>query len=379
MYLFNKLFSLSKNKLSLSLLLLVSMLFDGSIISNAASMAAKPGRLMGGAIQGSPLKLTAEVTFFAGSGNKGAAEGLGAEATFRNPIGITTDGNNLYVADTSNNKIRKIVIATGSVTTLAGSGTKGGDDGDGAAASFNYPVGITTDGTNLYIGDTWNQKIRKIVIASGVVTTLAGSGHKGAEEGTGTAASFSDPDGITTDGKNLYVVDSGNHKIRKIIIATGVVSTLAGSGTQGKKDGTATDTSFQYPHGITTDGRNLYVADSWNSKIRKIVIATGVVTTIAGSGAEGALDGTGKAATFNSPNSVTTDGSNLYVSDEENNIIRKIEIATGVVTTLAGSGEEAVVEGVGKAASFNKPTGITTDGKSLYVVDKGRHLIRKIN
>jgi len=377
MYLFSNLFNFSSKKLTLSLM--IAILCGVSVVSNAASLTVKPGRLMGGAIQGSPLKLTTEVTFFAGSGDKGATEGIGSEATFSNPIGITTDGKNLYVADTSNNKIRKIVISTGMVTTLAGSGTKGGDDGVGTAASFNFPVGITTDGTNLYVGDTWSQKIRKIVIATGVVTTLAGTGHKGAEEGSGTVASFSDPDGITTDGKNLYVVDSGNHKIRKITIATGAVSTLAGSGAQGKKDGTATDASFQYPHGITTDGTNLYVADSWNSKIRKIVIATGVVTTIAGSGAEGALDGKGQAATFNSPNSVTTDGSSLYVSDEENNIIRKIEIATGAVTTLAGSGEKAVVEGVGKAASFNSPTGITTDGKSLYVVDKGRHLIRKIN
>ena len=146
----------------------------------------------------------------------GATDGTGIAASFNLPIGITTDGVNLYVADYLNNKIRKIVIATGVVTTLAGSGTAGVADGTGVTATFSNPWGITTDGVNLYAADSWNNKIRKIVIATGVVTTFAGSGAVGASDGTGIAATFNLPCGITTDGANLYVVDQTNHKIRKI-------------------------------------------------------------------------------------------------------------------------------------------------------------------
>ena len=120
------------------------------------------------------------------------------------------------MADQLNHKIRKIVIASGAVTTLAGSGTAGAIDGTGTTASFYNPFGLTTDGTNLYVADTYNHKIRKIVIASGVVTTLAGTGTIGAIDGTGTATTFNYPFGITSDGTSLYVADQSNHKIRKI-------------------------------------------------------------------------------------------------------------------------------------------------------------------
>jgi sugar lactone lactonase YvrE len=120
------------------------------------------------------------------------------------------------VADQRNNLIRKIVISTGAVTTVAGTGSSGSANGTGTSASFNYPNGITTDGTNLYVGDTSNHLIRKIVISTGVVTPLAGTGDNGSANGTGTSASFYNPFGITTDGTNLYVVDTNNHRIRKI-------------------------------------------------------------------------------------------------------------------------------------------------------------------
>ena len=129
-------------------------------------------------------------------------------------MGITTDGTNLYVADYNNHRIRKIVISTGVVTTLAGSSPGFADD-NGTSASFNYPRGITTDGTNLYVADSSNHRIRKIVISTGVVTTLAGS-SSGNTDATGTSASFYYPLGITTDGTNLYVSDTYNHRIRKI-------------------------------------------------------------------------------------------------------------------------------------------------------------------
>ncbi len=178
---------------------------------------------------------------------------------------MATDGINLYVADTGNYTIRKIVISTGVVTTLAGSaGRFGSADGRGRTARFDWPVGVTTDGTNLYVTDTQNQTIRKIVIATGVVTTLAGTpGVAGCADGKGRAARFCGPVGITNDADNLYVVDTGNCTIRKIVISTGVVTTLAGEpGREGDADGTGIAARFDLPHGIATDGTNLYVTQN---------------------------------------------------------------------------------------------------------------------
>ena len=165
------------------------------------------------------------------------------------------------------------------------------------------------------------------MIATGVVSTLAGTaGATGATDGTGSAARFNTPVGITTDGVNLYIADSGN-TIRKVVIATGVVSTLAGTADIfGSTDGTGSAASFDTPYGITTDGNNLYVVDNGNLTVRKIEIATVVVSTLAGTaGATGAADGTGSAARFNDPLGITTDGINLYLADGNNYTIRKIQ------------------------------------------------------
>jgi hypothetical protein len=281
--------------------------------------------LMGGSIQGTELSLSTAVTTLAGTGSSGSADGTGTSASFYSPQGITTDGTNLYVVDTSNNLIRKIVISTGAVTTLAGSGSRGSANGTGTSASFYSPGGITTDGTNLYVPDTFNHLIRKIVISTGVVTTVAGTGSSGSADGTGTSASFYHAQGITTDGTNLYVADYSNHLIRKIVISTGAVTTLAGTGSSGSANGTGTSASFNAPRVITTDGTNLYVGDSGNDLIRQIVISTGVVTTVAGTGSSGSANGTGTSASFDNPWGITTDGTNLYVGDYGNHLIRKIE------------------------------------------------------
>ena len=265
------------------------------------------------------------------------------------------------------------------VTTLAGSGDNGSTNGTGTAASFYSPYSMTNDGTNLYVADYSNHLIRKIVISTGVVTTLAGSGDNGSTNGTGTAASFYGPFGMTTDGTNLYVTEDKNHMIRKIVISTGVVTTVAGSGDNGSANGTGTAASFYGPNGITNDGTNLYVAEYNNHMIRKIVISTGVVTTLAGSTTSGAANGTGTAASFNNPVGITTDGTHLYIGDFRNHMIRKIVISTGVVTTVAGSTDNGSSNGTGTAASFYAPLGMTTDGTSLFVGDSGNHSIRKID
>jgi len=275
--------------------------------------------------------------------------------------------------------IATTLAITPEVTTLAGIGSPGYANGTGTAASFNYPTGVAVDGSgNLYVADQHNHLIRKITSA-GVVTTLAGIGSQGYANGTGTAASFNYPWGVAVDGSgNLYVADQGNHLIRKITSA-GVVTTLAGSGSSGSADGTGTAASFHDPTGVAVDGSgNLYVADKNNHLIRKITSA-GVVTTFAGSGSSGSADGTGTAASFYRPDGVVVDGSgNVYVADRNNHLIRKITSA-GVVTTLAGSGSAGSADGTGTAASFSYPSGVAVDGSgNVYVGDSDNHLIRKI-
>ncbi|MDD2915134.1 MAG: choice-of-anchor D domain-containing protein [Gallionella sp.] len=319
--------------------------------------------LMGGAIQGNELVYIPNMTTLAGSATAGAADGSGSAALFSSPFGITTDGTKLYVADFNNHKIREVVTASAAVTTMAGQIEGGAVDGTGTSASFRLPFGITTDGSSLYVADGENNKIRKIAIASGEVTTLAGSGSIGATDGTGTEALFNAPYGITTDNNNLYVADTYNHIIRKIVIASGAVTTLAGSGTVGAADGIGTGASFNTPYGITTTGTNLYVADTYNHKIRKIVIASGEVTTLAGSGTIGATDGIGTAALFNAPYGITADGTNLYVADTDNHKIRKIAIASGSVSTMSFLSVNTTLQ---------QPIGITTDGNSLYVTQNHR-------
>ena len=327
------------------------------------------------------------------AGNVYGSDGVGAIASFRHPSDVASDGINLYVADTNDNKIRKIVIASGEVTTLAGTGEYGAADGAGSAATFNLPSCITTDGINLYVGEYGNHKIRKIAIATGMVSSLTGiantAGAWGAVDGAGATATFTSPLGITTDGNSLYVADTFNNKIRKIVIETGMVSSLTGianaAGIQGATDGAGATATFISPQGITTDGANLYVADRYNHKIRKIVIATSVVSSFTGvtntGGAAGAADGDILSATFNNPAGITTDGSNLYLTDLSNHKIRKIVIATGVVSSLTGTankvGDISAIDGAGTTATFSSPSGITTDGSSLYVTDSN-NTIRKI-
>jgi len=326
------------------------------------------------------------------AGKSGSLDGAGTEAFFNSPSGIVVEGENLYVADTDNHKIRKIEMGTGVVSTLAGSGEStlaeyggdyvGGDvitDGIGTKGLFNEPAGITTDGKNLYLADSWNHKIRRIQIANGVVTTIAGSGAPGFKEGKGAEASFGRPFGITTDGVNLYVADTFNNTIRKIKIETGVVTTLAGNGSVGARNGAGAAATFRMPFGITTDGKNLYVADTGNDKIRKIVIATGAVSTLAGSGTIGAVDGKGEAASFNGPEGIITDGGNLYVADTHNHAIRKIEIPTGLVSTLASRKSDDASDADERKARLNYPRGITTDGVNLYVSNSLRSNILKIH
>jgi sugar lactone lactonase YvrE len=329
------------------------------------------GRDVGSEPRVAMLKLVA-----GGVGGPGDVDGIGTAARFSSPEGVWSDGaGNLFVADTYNNLIRKIVLVTGAVTTVAGSPQiSGSDDGIGAAARFNRPAGITGDGTgNLFVADEENHTIRMIVIATGAVTTLAGSpGAFGSSEGTATAARFDHPKGLAVDGKgNLLVSDSNNFTIRKVVVATGVVTTLAGKADEvGTADGTGAQARFSFLAGIASDGAgNLFVADEGNYTIRKVVIATGAVSTVTPR----------DEGWFNHAEGVTTDGAgNLYIADTVNHRIRKLVLATSIVTTLVGSNTGAA-DGTGAQAEFNKPSGITYDGAgNLFVADTSNNTIRKV-
>ena len=328
---------------------------------------------------------TGVTTTFAGTaGMAGSADGKGAAASFRGPKGLTIDGEgNMYVADTNNSTIRKITPA-GDVTTFAGtSGMAGSANGKGTAASFYYPVGVATDSAdNVYVGEFGNTSIRKITPV-GVVTTIAGSAPApGSTDGAGAAAGFNAPQGLSTDSAgNMYVADTLNNIIRKVTPA-GVTTTFAGkAGTSGSADGTGTAASFNSPKGLTTDSAgNAYVSDTLNNTIRKVTPA-GEVTTFAGTaGTAGSTNGTGSAASFNRPNGLATDSAgNVYVSDTLNNTIRKITPA-GDVTTFAGTaGAAGSANGTGAAASFNSPIGLAADSAgNVYVADTNNSTIRKI-
>ena len=319
------------------------------------------------------------VTTLAGTGADGAIDGPALDASFYFPNNLALDASgNIYVADSGNHKIRKI-STDGVVTTLAGSGAEGSNDGTGAAASFGYPTDVAVDANgNVYVADMSAQKIRKIT-PTGVVTTFAGTGETGATDGNATVAKFADPHGVALDGAgNVYVAELSGNKIRKISPA-GIVSTLAGSGAPAYGDGTGTAASFKNPTGLAVDqSGNVYVADTGNYDIRKVT-PTGVVTTLAGSNSSGAVDGTGTSASFGLPAGVELDpGGNIYVADSASNQIRMVTSA-GVVTTVAGSSVRGDANGPAGSATFNTPTGVALDASgNVYVVDSYNGQIRKI-
>jgi sugar lactone lactonase YvrE len=312
----------------------------------------------------------------------GAVEGTGAAARFNGPFGVATDGaGNVYVSDRDNNTIRKITPA-GLVTTLAGTASvTGSTDGAGAAASFDYPSGIATDGAgNVYVADYGNRTIRKITPA-GVVTTLAGrAGARGSNDGVGAAARFDGPLAVATDGAgNLYVADLFS-TVRKIT-PDGMVTTFAGRrDVTGTIDGAGAAARFGFLRGIATDSAgNVYVTDHDNQTIRKITPA-GVVTTLAGSaGVEGNANGPGAEARFSFPLGIAVDSAgNIYVAENfglpDNpglagklaHTIRKITPA-GIVSTVVGvAGRQGFVPGA-LPGGLEAPAGVAVGGTSLYI------------
>jgi sugar lactone lactonase YvrE len=262
-------------------------------------------------------------------GTSGSADGDGSAARFSHPSGVAIDGaGNIYVADTDNDTIRRISSA-GSVTTMAGqAGTVGAADGNGTAARFNSPSGIAADsGGTLYIADSLNHTLRKIT-SSGEVSTIAGlAGSSGAIDGTGTAARFFGPQGLALDSAGaLYVADTDNNTLRKVIMSTGAVTTVAGmAGSSGSTDGPVSQARFHYPSGVAVDAAgNVFVADTDNHTLREITLS-GAVAPMAGlAGSNGTADGAGSDARFSFPTGIAVDNAgNVYVADTDNQTIRR--------------------------------------------------------
>jgi len=321
------------------------------------------------------------------AGGQGFFDGSGTLVRFSSPSGAAVIGSNVFVADTANHVIRKVDTLTGAVTTLAGTfGTPGTADGAGAAARFNSPAGITAVGTTLYVCDTGNHTIRTVVSTSGVVATLAGvPGSAGAVDNNLPAnVQFSSPRGIAALGTDLFVADTGNHKIRRVT-AAGATTTYAGSGSPGFTDNTGTDAGFRSPEGVAVIASDVYVADTGNHTIRKITPngAVGSVTTFAGTVTfPGFVDNvTGLLARFSSPSSLAVNGTDLYVADTGNHLIRKID-PSAFVTSLAGTpGGAGSGDSVPGPAQFNGPKGIGTLGTGaspLFVADTGNGTIRQV-
>ena len=316
------------------------------------------------------------------AGSSGSTDGTGSAARFNQPHGVSVDtAGNVFVADRNNHTIRKVTSA-GVVTTLAGSaGISGATDATGSAARFSYPYGVSVDTAgNVFVAEYNAHTIRKVTSA-GVVTTLAGSaGLSGSTDATGSAARFRNPIGVSVDtAGNVFVADYGNHTIRKVTSA-GVVTTLAGSaGLIGSTDATGSAARFYSPIGVSVDtAGNVFVADTINQTIRKVTSA-GVVTTLAGTaGSPGSTDATGSAARFYYPYGVSVDtAGNVFVADTNNHTIRKVTSA-GVVTTEAGlANTSGSNNGLGSAARFYSPIGVSVDtAGNVFVADYGNHTIR---
>jgi hypothetical protein len=353
----------------------------------------------------------------------GYTDGTGLAARFSHPYAIVAVDTQLYVADSDNGTIRRVDMTTGAVSTIAGQPWGYGDaNGIGAAAQFEWITGITFLNGILYVSDFNANVIRSVDTATGEVKLFAGKlDRRGGVDGPALGmATFYQPVGITTDSVDLYVVESEGQRVRRITMATGQVTLLAG-GVDGAMDGTGAAAQFHYPSAISYAAGLLYVSDQYNRSVRAIDPATAVVTTVATSedggvqsaavaGSDvyfasasglfdyntsasstkalagerwsyGAMDGDAMTARFHTPRGLTIAGTKLYLADTENSSIRIVDVTTKLTTTLAGNVEPTAgpVDGVGPTARFDQLNGIASDGKRVWVTDENNCTIHEID
>ncbi|MEI6766500.1 MAG: T9SS type A sorting domain-containing protein [Bacteroidota bacterium] len=336
------------------------------------------------------------------SGDGGPATSAKLGITF----GIVIDpAGNIIFADNGNNAIRKIAAPSGIITKVAGTyytynGTSwyyGGDGGLATSAYLAYPFGVALDTAgNIYVADNLNNVIRKITVSTGIITTVAGDGSIFynpwpwcGDGGPATSAQLNSPWGVAVDkAGNIFIADRDNNVIRKVTASTGIITTVAGNGTAGYSGngGPATSASLNGPDGITLDSaENMYISDDYNNVIRKVTKSTGIITTIAGTGTAG-YSGDGGLATsakLDDPSlGIAFDAAgNYYIADDGNHVIRKVTAATGIITTVAGNGIQGYSGDGGPATSakLNGPEGVAVDALgNIYITDEN-NVIRKVN
>jgi len=332
------------------------------------------------------------VTTLAGqAGTTGPSDGTGQAALFYQPRGLANDGSTLYIADTLNHAIRAMNLATGRVSTIAGNpGTPGSSDGTGHGALFYRPENLALDAADelLYISDTYNFTIRRLDLSDHSVVTIAGTaGMKGGQNGIGAAARFDYPRGIAYDSANSCLYVAEGNRIRQIDLTDFSVTTVAGNGTKGSNDGTGFGARFDAPGDIALSpgGSDLYIADTGNDTLRDAAVGSWTVTTIAGSaGQSGSQDGMGATARFNAPSGIATDGTSIFVGDTGDDTLRSFAIASGTTSTIAGEPLVAnASDGLGPSALFSGPTCLSlgtdrrTNQSCLYVADTGNQTIRE--
>jgi sugar lactone lactonase YvrE len=254
------------------------------------------------------------------------------------PAGLATDSRTVWVASSRNNTITAIDIASHSISLVAGETFKeGSNDGTGASARFKSPDGVVLVGRNLYVADTNNSDIRKVNVDTKVVSTVAGIANiPGTDDGPAGSAHFNLPTQLASDGNSIFITDSANHTVRRLSLSDNTVKTIGGQAQQsGKDDGPASKSTYSGPRGVATDGKFVYVADTGNDIIRKIDLSTLETKTIAGTGEEGNNNGPGDKATFNNPGAMCINGTSLYVMDADNHALRKIDTSSNEVSTVA--------------------------------------------
>ncbi len=317
-----------------------------------------------------------------------------AELNYPRGVAVDSGGTNIYIADTYNSRIRK--VANGTITTVAGNGTQGnlGDGGPATQAEINRPFGVAVDSAaNLFIADAYNYSVRKV--ASGTITTVAGSGTSGftGDGGAATSARLNSPGSVVVDGSgNLYIADVQNCRIRKVAAST--ITTVAGGAGGGEAGGgiwgyagdhgPATLAELYQPGAVAVDhSGNLYIADTYNYVIRKVT-PDGTITTVAGTGNFGYTGDGGQAtsATLDVCYGVAVDAAgNIYIADTGNNAIRKVTVATGVISTVAGNGAAGYYGDAGPATSayLDQPYAVSVDaGGNIYIADFGNNVIRAV-
>ncbi|MGH8905996.1 MAG: NHL repeat-containing protein [Egibacteraceae bacterium] len=318
-----------------------------------------------------------------------------------NPIGLAVDAaGNLYIADTFNHQVRRLDLRSGMITTVAGSGVQGpsGDGGLATAAQLDRPLGLAVaTGGNLYIADSGNHRVRR-VDRSGIITTVAGSGIVGfsGDGGPAAAAQLRGPLGLAVDtGDNLYIADSGNHRVRKVDFS-GVITTVAGSDVVGFSGdgGPAAAAQFVGPVGLAVDGDgNLYIADTdpnledtRNTDANRVrrVDPSGIITTVAGIGPYGFSGdgGPATAARFDGPWGLAVDADgDLYIADLGNSRVRRVDLPIGVITTVAGRGDRDFSGDGGRAtaASLRGPWAVAVDAGNLYIADTLNNRVRRVD